>query len=91
MWLTLHYPTLITPLHTRGGPAEADGSKSLVHVAASIFRFFYPLSLALWGIGRGRAPAAVDGPAKEAIRMRSGTTRTACNVSAITKAALAPA
>lgn len=39
----------------------------------------------------GRTSAAGDGLAKQAIRMRSGTTRTACNVSAITKAALAPA
>lgn len=91
MWLTLHYPTLITALHTRGGPAEAGGSKSLATPPPQSSAPFYPLSLALWGIGRGWAPAAVDGPAKQAIRMRSGTTRTACNVSAITKAASAPA
>lgn len=42
MWLTRHYPTLITPLHTRGGPEKAGGSKSLVHAAASIFRCLLP-------------------------------------------------
>lgn len=49
MWLTLHYPTLITPLLTQGGPAEADGSKPLVHVAASIFRSL--LNSVTWALG----------------------------------------
>lgn len=50
MWLTLHYPTLITPLHAQGGAAEADGSWPLVHAAAaSIFRRL--LNSVTWALG----------------------------------------
>lgn len=47
-----------------------------------------PLSLTLLGIRGGLTPAALDGLTKQAIRMHSGTARTACNASIITKADL---
>lgn len=84
MQVTLHYPTLIAPLARSERPGELTVSKSLIQPLSLLL----PLSLKLQGIRRGRAPAAGDGPTKQAIRMHSGATRTACNASVIAKAAL---
>lgn len=85
MQVTLHYPPLITRLARSERPGELPRVK-VTHWAAPS-----PppsLSLTLQGIRRGHAPAAGDGPTKQAIRMHSGATRTARNASVIAKAAL---
>jgi len=89
--LTLHYSTdTYTHTHTQvwwTHLIKVTHSCLPLSLPLSLSRS-YPLSLTLLGIRRGRTPAAVDGLAKQAIRMHSGTTGTACNASIITKAAL---